>query len=118
MSDLRQMYIEEKNKIIDNSSSRDKSISRLSKLWKFWMAVRWYFVIILFFAILLAFYQREAIGNINLIVLVVFFILLLLVILFFSDRNGIVGNSVPFAVNPLPPHLGLDGVSNEIKFTY
>ena len=62
-----------KNKIIDNSSSRDKSISRLSKLWKFWMAVRWYFVIILFFAILLAFYQRETIGNINLIVLVVFF---------------------------------------------
>ena len=28
----------------------------------------------------------------------------------------LVGNAVPFAVDPLPPHLGLDGISNEIRF--
>jgi hypothetical protein len=46
----------------------------------------------------------------NALVFIVFFILFLMIVLMFKDKS-----SVSFAVNPLPPHLGLDGVSNEIK---
>lgn len=118
MTDLRQMYLNEENKISGRSHKRDISISRLSKLWKFWMAVRWYFVVILFFIILLLFYKKESIGNLNFAIFIVFFIILLLVIMFFRDSRGVVGDSVPFSVNPLPPHLGLDGVSNNVKSSF
>jgi len=101
-----------------SSDARNKSIARLSKLWNFWMAVRWYLVILLMFVGLLVFYKREHIGNTNVVVYIVLFILFLIVVMIFNDNKGVMGDSVPFAVNPLPPHLGLDGVSNEVKFSY
>jgi len=101
-----------------SSDARNKSIARLSKLWNFWMAVRWYLVILLMFVGLLVFYKREHIGNTNVVVYIVLFILFLIVVMIFNDNKGVMGDSVPFAVSPLPPHLGLDGVSNEVKFSY
>jgi len=66
--------------------------------------------VILIFIGAFVFYNRSQIGTGNVLVFIVFFILFLMVILMFKDKS-----SVSFAVNPLPPHLGLDGVSNEIK---
>jgi len=100
------------------SDARSKSIARLSKLWNFWMAVRWYLLVLLLFVGLLVFYKKEHIGTANLVIYIVLFILFLLVILIFNDNKGLVGNSVPFAVNPLPPHLGLDGVSSDVAASY
>lgn len=91
----------------------NESVRRLSKLWRFWMAVRWYLVIVLIFLGLLVFYKKEEVGLTNIVVFVVFFILFLLVVMFFNDNTG--GS---FATSPLPPHLGLDGVSREVSAAY
>lgn len=98
--------------------ARNKSIARLSKLWNFWMAVRWYLVVVLLLVGMLVFYKREHIGTANIVVYIIFFILFLIVLMIFNDSKGVMGDSVPFAVNPLPPHLGLDGVSNEVRYSY
>ena len=89
------------------------AVRRLSKLWIFWRAVRWYLVVLLIFLGLLVFYKKEEIGMTNIVVYVVFFILFLLVIMFFNDNTG-----VSFATDPLPPHLGLDGVSRDVMAAY
>ena len=41
----------------------------------------------------------------------------LILIIIRSVRSPTWG-AVPFATNPLPPQLGLDGVSNETQFSY
>ena len=92
------------------ATNEDKTLMRLTKLWNFWTQFRWYLIVILIFIGAFVFYNRSQIGVVNTLVYIVFFILFLMVILMFKDKS-----SVSFAINPLPPHLGLDGVSNEIK---
>jgi len=92
------------------ANGEDKTLSRLTKLWNFWSAIKWYLVIILIFVGIIVFYKKETIGVGNALVYIVFFILFLMVILMFKDKG-----SLSFAVTPLPPHLGLDGISNEIR---
>jgi len=92
------------------ATNEDKTLMRLTRLWNFWTQFRWYLIVILIFIGAFVFYNRSQIGVVNTLVFIVFFILFLMVILMFKDKS-----SVSFAVNPLPPHLGLDGVSNEIK---
>lgn len=36
--------------------------------------------------------------------------------LYTSDYGSNYAGSLPYATYPLPPHLGLDGVSNDIRF--
>jgi hypothetical protein len=92
------------------ATNEDKTLMRLTRLWNFWTQFRWYLIVILIFIGAFVFYNRSQIGVVNTLVYIVFFILFLMVILMFKDKS-----SVSFAINPLPPHLGLDGVSNEIK---
>ncbi len=92
------------------ATKEDKTLMRLTKLWNFWTQFRWYLIVILIFIGAFVFYNRSQIGTGNVLVFIVFFILFLMVILMFKDKS-----SVSFAITPLPPHLGLDGVSNEIK---
>jgi len=88
----------------------DKTLKFLTKLWNFWKEFRWWLIVILIFIGAFVIYNRAEIGVVNALVYIVFFILFLMVILMFKDKS-----SVSFAINPLPPHLGLDGVSNEIR---
>ena len=88
----------------------DKILTHLTKLWNFWKEFRWWLIVILIFIGAFVIYNRAEIGVVNALVYIVFFILFLMVILMFKDKS-----SVSFAINPLPPHLGLDGVSNEIR---
>jgi hypothetical protein len=92
------------------AKKEDKTLTRLTKLWNFWIQFRWWLIVILIFLGAFVFYRRASIGVGNALVFIVFFILFLMVILIFKDKS-----SVSFAINPLPPHLGLDGVSNEFK---
>jgi hypothetical protein len=92
------------------AAKEDKTLMRLTKLWNFWTQFRWWLILILIFIGAFVFYNRSQVGVGNTLVFIVFFILFLMVILMFKDKS-----SVSFAINPLPPHLGLDGVSNEIK---
>jgi hypothetical protein len=92
------------------AAKEDKTLMRLTKLWNFWIQFRWWLIVILIFLLAFVFYRRTTIGVGNALVFIVFFILFLMVILMFKDKS-----SVSFAINPLPPHLGLDGISNEIK---
>ena len=92
------------------ATNEDKTLMRLTRLWNFWTQFRWYLIVILIFIGAFVFYNRSQIGVVNTLVYIVFFILFLMVILMFKDKS-----SVSFAINPLPPHLGLDGISNEIK---
>lgn len=88
----------------------DKTLTKLTKLWNFWTLYRWLLIVVLIFVGAIVFYNRTSIGVGNSLIYIVFFILFLMVILMFKDKS-----SVSFAINPLPPHLGLDGVSNEIR---
>jgi hypothetical protein len=92
------------------SKREDKDLKNLTRFWNFWTQFRWYLIVILIFLGAFIFYMRAQIGVGNALVFIVFFILFLMVVLMFKDKS-----TVSFAVNPLPPHLGLDGVSNEIK---
>ena len=92
------------------AAKEDKDLRNLTRLWNFWTQFRWWLILILIFLGAFVFYRRAQIGVGNALVFIVFFILFLMVILMFKDKS-----SVSFAINPLPPHLGLDGVSNEIK---
>lgn len=92
------------------AEKEDKTLRDLTKFWNFWTQFRWYLIVILIFVGAIVFYNRSVIGVGNALVYIVFFILFLMVILMFKDKG-----SVSFAINPLPPHLGLDGVSNEIQ---
>jgi hypothetical protein len=92
------------------SKREDKDLKNLTRFWNFWTQFRWYLIVILIFLGAFVFYKRAQIGVGNALVFIVFFILFLMIVLMFKDKS-----SVSFAVNPLPPHLGLDGVSNEIK---
>lgn len=92
------------------SKREDKDLKNLTRFWYFWTQFRWYLIVILIFLGAFIFYMRAQIGVGNALVFIVFFILFLMVVLMFKDKS-----TVSFAVNPLPPHLGLDGVSNEIK---
>jgi hypothetical protein len=92
------------------ATNEDKTLMRLTRLWNFWTQFRWYLIVILIFIGAFVFFNRSQIGVVNTLVYIVFFILFLMVILMFKDKS-----SVSFAINPLPPHLGLDGISNEIK---
>ena len=92
------------------AAKEDKTLTRLTKLWNFWSAFRWWLIVVLIFVGAIVFYNRSTIGVGNALVYIVFFILFLMVILMFKDKS-----SVSFAINPLPPHLGLDGISNEIR---
>jgi hypothetical protein len=88
----------------------DKVLRDLTRFWNFWIQFRWWLIVILIFAGALVFYRRAQIGVGNALVYIVFFILFLMVILMFKDKS-----TVSFTIDPLPPHLGLDGISNEIK---
>jgi hypothetical protein len=92
------------------AAKEDKDLRNLTRFWNFWTQFRWYLIVILIFLGAFVFYKRAQIGVGNALVFIVFFILFLMIVLMFKDKS-----SVSFAVNPLPPHLGLDGVSNEIK---
>lgn len=92
------------------AAKEDKDLRNLTRLWNFWTQFRWWLILILIFLGAFVFYSRAQIGVGNALVFIVFFILFLMVVLMFKDKS-----TVSFAVNPLPPHLGLDGVSNEIK---
>lgn len=92
------------------AKNEDKTLTRLSKFWNFWTEFRWWLILVLIFIGAFVFYNRTIIGIGNTLVYIVFFILFLIVILIFKDKS-----SISFAINPLPPHLGLDGVSNEIR---
>ena len=91
-------------------AKEDKVLKDLSRFWNFWTQFRWWLILILIFLGAFIFYRRAQIGVGNALVFIVFFILFLMVVLMFKDKS-----SVSFAINPLPTHLGLDGISNEIK---
>ena len=86
-------------------------VTRLEGVWRFWSAVRWYLLAI-FFVVMIVLSSGTASKMSKITLWVVFFILLLLIIMFFS------GNTLGLnqAVDPLPPHLGLDGVSLGVKY--
>jgi hypothetical protein len=88
----------------------DKVLRDLTRFWNFWIQFRWWLIVILIFVGAIVFYRRAQIGVGNALVYIVFFILFLMVILMFKDKS-----TVSFTIDPLPPHLGLDGISNEIK---
>jgi|688.fasta_scaffold689364_1 hypothetical protein len=92
------------------AEKNDTVLRNLTRFWNFWIKFRWWLIVILIFAGAIVFYNRAQIGVGNALVYIVFFILFLMVILIFKDKS-----SLSFSINPLPPHLGLDGVSNEIK---
>lgn len=48
------------------------------------------------------------------IFVMLYFLILLICYLLYNSFNG----SLPFATTPLPPHLGLDGISNEVRASY
>ena len=92
-------------------AEKDDTVLRdLTRFWNFWIQFRWWLIVILIFAGAIVFYRRAQIGVGNALVYIVFFILFLMVILMFKDKS-----TVSFTIDPLPPHLGLDGISNEIK---
>jgi len=91
-----------------------RTIKDLSVLWRFWQNTKWYLVTLLIFVVVLSLYQKN-ISTVNFVVVIVFAILFLMVIMIFNDNQGLMGDSVFFAVNPLPPHLGLDGISNDVR---
>ncbi len=92
------------------AAKEDKVLKDLTRFWNFWTQFRWWLILILIFLLAFVFYRRTTIGVGNALVFIVFFILFLMVILMFKDKS-----TVSFAIDPLPPHLGLDGISNEIK---
>jgi len=92
------------------------SMNNLAKVNNFWEKSKWYLVGLLFFVVLIAYYKGKNMGTINMAVIIILVFLFVIILIVFNDRRGLVGNAVPFAVNPLPPHLGLDGISNEIRF--
>ena len=92
------------------------SVSVLGKIHEFWLASKWYLVGILLMIVFIVYYNKRSLGNVNMAVVIVLAILFMLVIMISGDNKGAWANSVPFAVHPLPPHLGLDGVSNDIRY--
>jgi hypothetical protein len=92
------------------AENEDRTLTRLTKFWKFWNEFRWWLILILIFVGAIVFYNRSILGVGNALAYIVFFILFLMVILIFKDTS-----SLSFSINPLPTHLGLDGVSNEIR---
>jgi len=97
---------QEKTKIIENP---------LNGVWNFWQSIKWY-VLLIFFLVMVAIFYQKNIGKINLIIIVILFFIFLITVLVFNDNRGTVANALPFSNYPLPPHLGLDGVSNQIRF--
>ena len=89
--------------------------SSLDFVWVFWQKSKWYLALI-FLILIAASYYYKTIGKFTFGVGLLLSFLFIIVCIVFNDNQGLVGNSVPFAVNPLPPHLGLDGISNEIRF--
>ena len=92
------------------TEKEDKVLKDLTRFWNFWTHFRWWLILLLIFLGAFVFYKRTQIGVGNALVYIVFFILFLMVILMFKDKS-----TVSFSINPLPPHLGLDGISNELK---
>lgn len=89
--------------------------SSLDGVWVFWQNTKWYLALIFIITIMIVYYQKN-IGKLTFAVGILFAFIFIIVCFVFNDNQGLVGNSVPFAANPLPPHLGLDGISNEIRF--
>jgi len=90
----------------------NRAVNNLSWVWWFWNTYKWYLIILLLFVLAIAFYQRNPLASTSGVALIVFVILAFLLIMIFNDRNNA---SVYFALDPLPPHLGLDGVSNDVR---
>jgi len=104
------------NDVFNKSNYNYTSMNNLAKLNSFWMKSKWYLVGLLFFLVLIIYYNKQKMGTINMAAIILIVFLFIIVIIAFNDNKGVMGNAVPFAVNPLPPHLGLDGVSNKIRF--
>ncbi len=92
------------------------TIGKLGVINRFWQKAKWYLIGILLFLVFVVYYNKQQFGNVSMGVILVLAFLFILVIIVFNDNKGIIGNSVAFAVDPLPPHLGLDGVSNQVRF--
>lgn len=105
---------EEGNRPLENP--KYKMIKKLAFVNNFWNKSKWYLVAILFITVLVVYYKKNNLGPINMAVIIIFAIILILIIIIFSDNNGVVGNSLSRVVSPMPPHLGLDGISKEIRF--
>jgi hypothetical protein len=89
--------------------------SSLDSVWVFWQKSKWYLALIFIITISAVYYQKN-IGKLTFAVALLLAFIFIIVCIVFNDNQGLVGNAVPFAVDPLPPHLGLDGISNEIRF--
>jgi hypothetical protein len=72
-----------------------------------------FFVLI---AILLVYFSRKKFDTISIISVCILAFMFFLI--FMMSSHSYLGNSLPFATYPLPPHLGLDGVSNEVRNSY
>lgn len=94
----------------------NSTIGNLGAINRFWQRTKWYWIAILFFLVFLVYYNKQKFGNVSMGVILVLAFLFILIIIVFNENKGIIGNSVAFAVDPLPPHLGLDGVSNQVRF--
>ncbi len=100
----------------ETNVSKFKSNSFITSVWIFWNKACWYLVAILFAVVFMVYYKKDTLGAVNVSVVIALAFLFILVIIIFKDNKGVVGNSLVFAVDPMPPHLGLNGVSNEIRF--
>lgn len=109
--DKAQKYIDQQKQMIKDYSS----LKNLGRLNDFWEKSKWYLVLLLFIVVLVVYYKKNF-GAINMAVAIILVFVFILVIIIFNDNKGTMGNSVSFAAHPLPPHLGLDGISNEIRF--
>lgn len=62
------------------------------------------------------YYNKEKLGSVSMAVVLVMAFLFIIIVFAFNDSKGQYANSLPYSTSPMPPHLGLDGVSNEIRF--
>ena len=102
---------EEKQKIDSYST-----VGKLGWVNEMWNKTKYYLIGILIFLVLVVYYKKQNMGSVSLGIIMMILFLFVIVVIVFNDNKGVVGNAVPFAINPMPPHLGLDGLSNQYKF--
>ncbi len=120
MSDFNNWVKKEEKKIKDlfdkKNQQKYKSLGFLEKINNFWNKVKWYLVILLLLVVLMIYYNKEKLGSVSMAVVLVMAFLFIIIVFAFNDSKGPYANSLPFGTYPMPPHLGLNGVSNEVRF--
>jgi len=70
-----------------------------------------FYLLFLLFPGILAYLGRRRFDS---IFIMLYLLILLICYLLYNSFTG----ALPFSTTPLPPHLGLDGISNEVRASY